>query len=201
MRIADGLAAIRVPTRVLTGAQDQSTPPERGAEIAAAIPGASLAALPGAHIPMVELPMQWSDAVLDFLAPEGDLTESERYTLGLERRRDILGRAYVDGRLAARTDFNTAFQEMITQLAWGRIWTSSRIDDTTRRLAVMTMMAALGRWEEFELHVGAALRAGVEACLIEEALFTVSVYAGVPAANTGFAIAGKMLKKLDEEHG
>ncbi|AOB32730.1 hypothetical protein AKI39_21280 [Bordetella sp. H567] len=201
MRIADGLAAIRVPTRVLTGAQDQSTPPERGAEIAAAIPGATVTALPGAHIPMIELPVQWGDAVLDFLAPVGDLAESERYTLGLERRRDILGRAYVDGRLAARTDFNTAFQEMITQLAWGRIWTSSRIDDVTRRIVVMGMMAALGRWEEFELHVGAALRAGVEARLIEEALFMVSVYAGVPAANTGFAIAGKMLKKLDEERG
>jgi 3-oxoadipate enol-lactonase/4-carboxymuconolactone decarboxylase len=200
MRIADDLPSIRVPVLVLTGAQDLSTPPERGIEIAAAIAGAEVAALPGAHIPMVELPVQWGDAVLAFLAPVGGLTESERYSLGLERRRDVLGRAYVDGRLAARTGFNTAFQEMITQVAWGRIWTSSRIDDATRRIVVMTITAALGRWEEFELHVGAALRAGMETGLIEEALFMVSVYAGVPAANTGFAIAGRLLKQQEEEN-
>lgn len=197
MRIAGGLGGIAVPTRVLTGAEDGSTPPERGIEIAQAIPGATVTALPGAHIPMIELPVQWGDAVLDFLAPEGDLAESERYALGLERRREVLGRAYVDERLAARTEFNTAFQEMITQLAWGRVWTSSRIDDVTRRIVVLAVTAALGRWEEFELHVGAALRAGVEARLIEEALFMVSVYAGVPAANTGFAIAGRLLNKRD----
>jgi 3-oxoadipate enol-lactonase/4-carboxymuconolactone decarboxylase len=88
---------------------------------------------------------------------------------------------------------------MITQLAWGKVWTSSRYDDLTRRIVVITMTAALGRWEEFDLHVGAALRAGVEAQVIEEALFMVSIYAGVPAANTGFAIAGKTLKKHTEE--
>ncbi|WP_141218134.1 bifunctional 3-oxoadipate enol-lactonase/4-carboxymuconolactone decarboxylase PcaDC [Bordetella genomosp. 11] len=198
MRIADGLSSIQVPTLVLTGAHDQSTPPERGMEIAGAIAGATVTALPGAHIPMVELPLQWSDALLDFLAPEGQLAESERYALGLERRREILGRAYVDARLAARTEFNTGFQEMITQLAWGKVWTSTRVDDATRRIVVMAITAALGRWEEFELHIDAALRAGLEARLIEEALFMVSVYAGVPAANTGFAIAGKSLKKFME---
>ncbi|ANN70565.1 3-oxoadipate enol-lactonase [Bordetella bronchialis] len=199
MDIAGGLPAIGVPTLVLTGAQDASTPPVRGTEIAAAIPGATVSALPGAHIPMIELPVQWGDAVLDFLLPREDLAESARYALGLERRREILGRAYVDERLAARTEFNTAFQEMITQLAWGRIWTSSRIDDVTRRIVVIAMTAALGRWEEYELHVGAALRAGVEPRIIEESLFMVSVYAGVPAANTGFAIAGKVLKAVRED--
>ena len=195
MRIADALGAIGVPTLVVTGSDDQSTPPARGAEIAAAIPGAQLVGLPGAHIPMTELPVQWSDAVLAFLAPDGELSELERYDIGLERRREILGRDYVDARLAARTRFNARFQEMITQLAWGTIWTSSRFDDVTRRIVVMSTTAALGRWEEFELHVGAALRAGVEAQMIEEALFMVSVYAGVPAANTGFAIAGKLIKE------
>jgi 3-oxoadipate enol-lactonase/4-carboxymuconolactone decarboxylase len=198
MQIADGLPSIDVPALVLTGKDDQSTPPARGEEIAAAIPGAIVNALPGAHIPMVELPVQWGDALLAFLAPTGDLSEAERYTLGLERRREVLGRSYVDERLAARTEFTTAFQEMITQQAWGRLWTSSRYDDVTRRIVVMTMTAALGRWEEFELHVGAALRAGVETQMIEEALFMVSVYAGVPAANTGFAIAGKTIRKHAE---
>lgn len=202
MSIAEGLWSINVPTLVLTGQDDLSTPPARGAEIAQAIPDATLVGLPGAHIPMVELPVQWSDALVDFLAPESDdegLTDAARYELGLERRREVLGRNYVDGRLAARTEFNTAFQEMITQQAWGKLWTSSRYDDLTRRIVVITMTAALGRWEEFDLHVGAALRAGVETQVIEEALFMVSIYAGVPAANTGFAIAGKTLKKHTEE--
>jgi len=198
MHIAHNLAAINAPTLVLTCAEDHSTPPERGLEIAAAIPTAMVVTLPAAHIPMVEIPLQWSDAVIAFLAPQWgeDCTEAARYALGVQRRRDILGHAYVDNRLAARTDFNTVFQDMITQLAWGKIWTSSRIDDVMRRVIVITMTAALGRWEEFELHVGAALRAGVETRLIEEALLMVSVYAGVPAANTGFAIAGRILQHL-----
>jgi 3-oxoadipate enol-lactonase/4-carboxymuconolactone decarboxylase len=196
MQIAEGLHDINVPTLILTGAQDSSTPPVRGEEIAVAIRDSKLIALPGAHIPMIESPIQWSDALIDFLAAAGDMKDSEHYQTGLKRRREVLGHDYVEAKLSTRTEFTAPFQEWITQMAWGSVWTSSRLDDLTRRIVVLTTTAALGRWEEFELHVGAALRAGVEARLISEALFMVSVYAGVPSANTGFGIADKVIRNF-----
>ncbi|TAL56437.1 3-oxoadipate enol-lactonase [Pandoraea sp.] len=199
MRIGDKLPGIAVPTLVLTGAHDQSTPPARGQAIADAIPGARLHTLPCAHIPMTEVPWQWCDTVLDFLDPAPAWDEAARYAAGLARRKQVLGAAYVEQRLAAVTPFNTRFQQLITRLAWGEIWTSSRFEDTARRAMVLAMMTALGRWEEFELHVNAALRAGVEPEVIEETLMQAAVYCGVPAANTAFALAAKAVAMQNED--
>lgn len=199
MSLSGGLKLIDVPVLVITGRDDASTPPSRGEEIAAAIPDARIAALPGAHIPMVERPLAWNDTILAFLAPTGDMSEAQRYDIGLARRREVLGSAYVDARLAARTSFTKDFQALITQLAWGRLWTSTRLDDLTRRVVVLAMTAAMGKWEEFDLHVAAALRAGVEIPVLQEVLTMVSVYAGVPAANTGFARASKLIAQTDSD--
>lgn len=199
MRLAQGLRLIDAPTLVITGCDDVSTPPSRGEEIAAAIPDARIAVLPGAHIPMVERPLAWSDAVMDFLVPTGNISEAHRYDIGLARRREVLGSAYVDARLAARTSFTEDFQALITQLAWGKLWTSTRLDDLTRRVTVLAMTAAMGRWEEFDLHIAAALRAGVEVPVLQEVLTMVSVYAGVPAANTGFARTSKLIAQAEAD--
>ncbi len=193
MSIANALPRISAVTLVIAGAHDLSTPPMRGQAIAAQIPGARIVTLSCAHIPMTELPCLWSDTVLDFLDPIPDYDEAQRYSVGLARRKQVLGSEYVERRLAAITPFNQRFQTLITQVAWGQIWTSSRLEDVTRRIAVLSMMVALGRWEEFELHVGAALRAGVETQILEETIVQASIYAGVPAANTAFALAGKLI--------
>lgn len=193
--LTDALARITTPTLVLTGERDLSTPHAIGVQIAAAIPGAQVRALPAAHIAATETPVQFCDALIEFLVEPPVQTEQDRYEFGLERRKQVLGRSYVEDRVASVTPFNRRFQNFITRTAWGEIWTSSRFEDVQRRVMVLSMMVALGRWEEFELHVGAALRAGVEAEAIEETLVQAAIYCGVPAANTGFALAGHIIAK------
>lgn len=193
------LQRIATATLVLTGARDLSTPHAVGEKIAAAIPGAKLKALPAAHIAATEIPVQFCDALIEFLVDAEVDTEQDRYEFGLERRKEVLGRAYVEERVASVTPFNKRFQNFITRYAWGELWTSSRFEDGQRRVMVLSMMVALGRWEEFELHVGAALRAGVEAEAIEETLVQAAVYCGVPAANTGFALAGHLIAKFNAQ--
>ena len=108
----------------------------------------------------------------------------------------MLGEAHVDRSIAATTDFNREFQELITRYAWGTIWTRPGLDRRTRRLLVLAMMAALGRWEEFRMHVRTALEHGFEPCDLKELLLQSAIYAGVPVANTGFHIAIEEIEKL-----
>ena len=106
----------------------------------------------------------------------------------------MLGDAHVDRSIAAATDFNRDFQMMITRYAWGTVWTRPGLDRRTRRLVVLTTTAALGRWEEFRLHLRAGLAHGLEECDLKEVLLQAAIYAGVPVANTGFHIAIEELK-------
>ena len=114
---------------------------------------------------------------------------------GFEVRRSVLGDAHVDKAVAATTEFTREFQELITRYAWGTIWTRPELDWRTRRLLVLAMTASLGRWEEFSLHLRAGLASDLELCDLKEVLLQTAVYAGVPAANTGFQIASEEIKK------
>jgi 3-oxoadipate enol-lactonase/4-carboxymuconolactone decarboxylase len=100
-----------------------------------------------------------------------------------------LGDRHVDHAIANTTDFNRNFQELITRYAWAEIWSRPLLDDRTRRLLVLSLMASLGRWEEFRMHLGAGLERDLEACDVEEILLLVALYAGLPAANTAFHFA------------
>jgi 3-oxoadipate enol-lactonase/4-carboxymuconolactone decarboxylase len=186
------LSRISVPTLVISGRHDQSTPPERGEKIAAAIKGASHAILDAAHISNVERAADFTRAVQGFLG-DASLPTDDAFVRGVARRRQVLGNEWVEKSLAGRTSFNGDFQEMITRYAWGDIWTRPGLDETTRRMLVLAICASLSRWEEFDLHLGAAVRAGVPAETIREVLMQTAVYAGVPAANTAFARAKKVI--------
>jgi 3-oxoadipate enol-lactonase/4-carboxymuconolactone decarboxylase len=204
MRLLEALAALSVPTLVIGGTQDLSTPYEgHGAAIAAAIPGALTAHLPTAHLPSLEDPQGMAAAIRRFLAkPELDQAARTPYESGLSRRREVLGDAWVDRSLANRTAFNAEFQEMITRIAWNEIWTRPGLDDRTRRLLVVAITAALGRWEEFSLHVRTGLsRQGFTQAELKETLMQTAIYAGVPAANTAFAEAGKIIKDIETTSG
>jgi 4-carboxymuconolactone decarboxylase len=107
---------------------------------------------------------------------------------GEAMRRKVLGDPHVDRAIANTTDLTREFQEFITQYAWGTVWTRPGLDTRVRRLLVLAMTASLGRWEEFRLHVRAGLASELELADLKEALLMVAVYAGVPAANTGFQI-------------
>jgi 3-oxoadipate enol-lactonase / 4-carboxymuconolactone decarboxylase len=187
------LNAIRAPTLIVAGDRDVSTPWEgHGDVLALGIAHAAVEHLPAAHLSNVERPRSFTFALLRFLLPAPiDVLAS-----GTEKRRKILGDAHVDRAIAATTDFTRAFQELIASYAWGAIWQRPGLDDRTRRLLALTAMAALGRWEEFRLHVRSGLERELESCDLEETLLQLALYAGVPAANTGFQIAAEELAKL-----
>jgi 4-carboxymuconolactone decarboxylase len=127
------------------------------------------------------------------------MDETDRYDAGLAKRKQVLGEAYVEASLANRNPFNEEFQELITRYAWGEIWTRPGLDMRTRRLLVLAITASMGRWEEFRLHLRAALDGGVAPDDIKEVLLQSAIYAGVPAANTGFHIAREMMAERGEK--
>ncbi|MFZ0386239.1 MAG: 4-carboxymuconolactone decarboxylase [Solirubrobacteraceae bacterium] len=120
------------------------------------------------------------------------------YEAGMEVRREVLGDAHVDRAIARTTDFTRNFQEHITRLAWGSVWTRPGLDRRTRSAITLTALTALGREGELELHVRGALRNGLTPDEISEILIHTSVYAGVPAANAAFAIAQRVIASEGE---
>lgn len=111
------------------------------------------------------------------------MTADERYDKGMAVRREVLGDAWVDRSLKKRTAFNTEFQEMITRTVWGEIWTRPGLDRRTRRCMVLATMIALGRWEEFKLHVRAGLADGLSPDDLKEIILQATAYCGAPAGN------------------
>jgi 3-oxoadipate enol-lactonase/4-carboxymuconolactone decarboxylase len=182
------IGRIRTPTLVISGDADASMPWEsHGALLASAIRGATAARLAAAHLSNVELPRTFTRTVLEFLSPPS----ADLFQAGLDVRRAVLGRDHVDRALASATELTRAFQEMITRDVWGAVWTRPGLDHRTRRLLVIAVTAALGRWEEFQLHLAAGLDHGLEWSDVEEVLLQTAAYAGVPAANTAFKIASE----------
>src|SRR5689334_1449319 len=190
------LGRIKTPTLVIAGNKDVSTPWEgHGEVLAREIPGAKAVRLPAAHLSNLEKPRSFTTALLDFLlpAPAADPLEA-----GFTVRRAMLGDSHVDRAIAGTTDFSYDFQQLITRYAWGTIWTRPGLDNRTRRLLVLAMMLALGRWEEFSLHVRAGLLHELEPCDLKEVLLQAAIYAGVPAANTGFRLASEEMEKAQQ---
>jgi 4-carboxymuconolactone decarboxylase len=105
----------------------------------------------------------------------------------------VLGDAHVDRATAAATDFNREFQELITRYAWGEIWTRPGLDRRTRSCMVLTATIALRHWDEFRLHVNAALNNGLTPDEIKEVILQAAIYCGVPAANHAFKEAATVL--------
>jgi len=125
------------------------------------------------------------------------MDDKERYRRGAEMRRKVLGKAWVDRSEANKTSFNAEWLDFITRCAWGEAWTRPHFDERTRRILVIGTMVALGRWEEFRLHVRAALtEGGFSADDIKEIILQQAVYCGAPAGNHAFREAGDVLKEL-----
>ena len=124
---------------------------------------------------------------------------------GLHNRRTVLGDEWVDRSLNKASAFNADFQNLITRFAWNEIWGRPGLDHKTRRAIVLSITIALGRWEEFELHVRAALLGEAESRLtpdeIKEILMQSAIYAGVPAANTAFTHTLAILREVGEQIG
>ncbi|MER7687585.1 3-oxoadipate enol-lactonase [Streptomyces sp. NPDC097610] len=189
--LRDRLPDISLPTLLIAGRQDPATPPSHLREIADAVASATLVELQGAsHLAPAQCPV----AVLTALRAHFD-GGAER---GMEVRREVLGDAHVDRAQARQTPFTARFQDFISRYAWGEIWTDPTLSRRERSMITLTALVAHGHYDELAMHVRAARRNGLTPEEIGAVLLQTAVYCGVPAANSAFATAQRVLA---EEEG
>lgn len=126
-------------------------------------------------------------------------TSKEIYDGGMVVRREVLGDAHVDRATANMDDFTEDFQDMITRIAWGGIWTRPGLTRQMRSAVTITAMVAHGHWEELAMHIRAALTNGLSRDEIKEILLQTAIYCGVPSANTAFKTAQQVFRDIDTE--
>ncbi len=119
------------------------------------------------------------------------------YDRGMAVRREVLGDDYVERADAAVTEFNRDFQTLVTEFAWGAIWTRPGLDRRSRSMIALTALIARGRDEELAAHIRAALRNGLSRDEIKEVLLQTAIYCSVPDANSAFRIAQGVLDDID----
>ena len=124
---------------------------------------------------------------------------SERYLKGMETRRSVLGDAHVDRASANATAFDQPFQTLITEAAWGTVWSGTHWTKRERSMVTIALLAALGQDEEVAMHVRATANTGATREDIAEALLHVAIYAGVPAANRAIRVAKQVFADMDAE--
>ena len=125
--------------------------------------------------------------------------EDSAYDRGMQIRREVLGDEDVDAAVGRTTEFTADFQDFITRYAWGEIWARPGLDRRTRSCITLTALVALGRLDELELHLRAAIRNGLTEQEIGEVFLQSAVYCGVPAANSAFAVARRVLSEHRED--
>ena len=123
--------------------------------------------------------------------------EQTRYESGMKVRRAVLGDTWVDRSIANITPFNKEFQEFITRTAWGDVWTRPGLDRRMRSVGVLSTTIALGAWDEFRLHVRAAINNGLTQDEIKEVIIQSAIYSGVPKANHAFKEAAEVLNEIE----
>ena len=124
---------------------------------------------------------------------------ANRYDEGLAVRREVLGDSYVEQAGAKTTDFTRDFQTIVTEFAWGTIWTRPGLDRRSRSMITLTALIARGHHEELALHIRGALRNGLSREEIKEVLLQAAVYCGVPDANAAFRIAQTVFDDTDNQ--
>ena len=123
---------------------------------------------------------------------------SDRYAKGMATRRRILGDAHVDRAEAGKTDFDAPFQNMITEMAWGTLWSDDTISPRDRSLLTLALLAATGNFDEIPMHVRATARTGATPEEVMQAFLHVAVYAGVPCANHAIKLAKEAYAQMED---
>ena len=127
------------------------------------------------------------------------MDDRDRHAAGMTIRREILGDTYVDRAVADTTDATTEIQDLITRYAWGEIWTRPGLDHRTRRVLVIGTQIALRQWDQYRIHVRAALaEGGFSMGDVNEIVLQQAIYCGAPAALTAVNIARQVLDELEE---
>ncbi len=122
---------------------------------------------------------------------------SERYRQGMVTRRSVLGDAHVNRAVAGETPFDRPFQELITESAWGTVWSRPHFTKRERSIVTIALLATLGQDDEVAMHIRATANTGATKEDICEALLHVAIYAGVPAANHAFKIAKSVYAEIE----
>jgi len=123
----------------------------------------------------------------------------DSFEKSMAMRKSVLDADHVARAEANKTEFDADFQRIITEGAWGTIWTRPGLDKRTRHLLIIAMLTALGKHDELAMHIRATRNTGVTPEEVREVFLQVSIYAGVPAANSAFAIAKQVYKELESE--
>jgi 4-carboxymuconolactone decarboxylase/3-oxoadipate enol-lactonase/4-carboxymuconolactone decarboxylase len=126
------------------------------------------------------------------------MDDDDRRRVGEQIRREVLGDAHVDRAAATSPSESRDFQDFITRVAWGEVWSRDGIDRRTRSCLTISLLAALGHWDELAMHVRAAVRNGLSREDIAEVFLHTSVYAGVPVANHALSVAWRALDEQPE---
>jgi 4-carboxymuconolactone decarboxylase len=124
--------------------------------------------------------------------------DKETYERGLEIRKSVLGKEFVEKSIAAADDFNRPLQELVTEYCWGAVWGREGLNKKTRSIINLAMISALNRPHELKMHVKGALRNGLTREEIREVLLQVAIYCGVPAAVDSFRVAREALNEYDQ---
>jgi len=124
---------------------------------------------------------------------------SERYDLGMKTRRAVLGDAHVDRAEANKKPFDQDFQQLITEGAWGSVWSRPGLSHRERSVVTIALLAALGHWDEVAMHVRATKNTGASPEDVMEAILHVAIYAGVPAANHAIKVARAAFTEIGVE--
>lgn len=127
-----------------------------------------------------------------------DDRKSDRYIEGMKTRRAVLGDEWVDAAEARKTGFDAPFQELITEMAWGHLWSRPQWPRRERSIVTIALLAALGHDEELAMHVRASANTGASVEDLREALLQVAIYAGVPAANHAIGIVKRVLAEMEK---
>lgn len=123
---------------------------------------------------------------------------SERHETGMKTRRAVLGDAHVDQAEVSKTDFDAPFQDMITETAWGTLWSDETISRRERSMLTLALLAAMGNFDEIPMHIRACRNTGASPDDILQAFMHVAVYAGVPKANHAIKLAKATFAELEE---
>jgi 3-oxoadipate enol-lactonase/4-carboxymuconolactone decarboxylase len=192
--ITASAARISVPTTCVVGDLDVATTPAEVEALARLIPDADFSVILGAgHLPVMERPAAAEAIIRSSLVDRVDVRAA-----GMAVRRAVLGDAHVDAATVAITPETADFQDFITRFAWGEIWTRPGLDRRTRSFLTIASLVTGVHEQELALHVRSALTNGLSRAEISEAILHTAIYAGVPAANTAFAVARETFAALDE---
>ncbi|UGY94336.1 4-carboxymuconolactone decarboxylase [Streptomyces gobiensis] len=157
--------------------------------------GTAVGAHTAAPAPVLDPTPPHSTAVAELTAGDQPARRPDPYDTGMRIRREVLGDAHVDRATEAADDFTGDFQDFLTRYAWGEVWSRPGLDRRTRSVITLTALAARGHLDELAFHTRAALRNGLTPVEIRETLLHTAVYCGVPAANSAFAVAQRVVRE------